>query len=87
MMWQIGVDVLSPYRGKGIAAAIVNVLTLEILNRGYIPYYGAAGSNMASQHVAVRAGYVPTWVHCRKTKLDYRGMSGKLELIQQTLRL
>jgi GNAT superfamily N-acetyltransferase len=87
MMWLIGVDVLPPYRGKGIATAIVNMLTLEILNRGYIPYYGADGRNIASQHVAIKTGYVPAWVHSRKTMLDYKGMLGKIKLFQQILRL
>jgi hypothetical protein len=86
MMRMIGVDVLPPYRRKGIAAAIVNMLTLEILNRGYIPYYGAEGDNLASLHVAVSAGYIPAWIHCRRTKLDYIGMSGKLKLIHQILK-
>lgn len=69
-MWQIGVDVLLPYRGKGLAAALVNMLTLEILSRGYIPYYGTDSTNVVSTHVAVRAGYMPAWVHCYKTRLD-----------------
>jgi hypothetical protein len=69
-MWQIGVDVLYPYRGNGLAAALVNRLTLEILVRGYIPYYGTDGSNVLSMHVAVRAGYIPAWVHRYKTRLD-----------------
>lgn len=69
-MWQIGVDVLPSYRGRGLAAALVNMLTLEVLNRGYIPYYGTSGSNVVSQHVAVRAGYVPVWAHCYRTRLD-----------------
>jgi GNAT superfamily N-acetyltransferase len=85
MLWQIGVDVMTPFRGKGVAAAIVNMLTLEILSRGYIPYYGAAFNNIASQHVAVKAGYVPAWVHSRKTILDYKGLFGKIELIHRTL--
>ncbi|MFC5452366.1 GNAT family N-acetyltransferase [Paenibacillus aestuarii] len=69
-MWQIGVDVLPPYRGKGLAVSLVNMLTLEILRRGYIPYYGTDGSNVVSQQVAVRAGYIPAWAHCYKTRLD-----------------
>ncbi len=69
-MWSIGVDILYPYRGKGLAAALVNMLTLEILSRGYIPYYFTSDSNVLSMHVAVRAGYIPVWVHCYKTRLD-----------------
>lgn len=69
-MWQIGVDVLLPYRGKGLAAELVNMLTLEILNRGYIPYYATDGSNVMSKRVATRAGYIPAWVHTYKTRFD-----------------
>jgi predicted GNAT family acetyltransferase len=57
-------------RGKGLAAALVNMLTLEILSRGYVPYYFTSDSNVLSMHVAVRAGYIPAWVHCYKTRLD-----------------
>jgi len=69
-MWQIGVDVLLKYRGNGLAAVLVNMLTLEILNRGYIPYYSTDCSNVISQHVAVRAGYIPVWSHCFRTRID-----------------
>jgi hypothetical protein len=69
-MWSIDVDVLNPFRGKGLAAPMVNMLTLEILRRGHIPYYFAATSNVLSTHVAVRAGYIPAWVHCYKTRLN-----------------
>ena len=69
-MWSIDVDVLHPFRGKGLAAPMVNMLTLEILNRGYVPYYFAAVSNVLSTHVAVRAGFIPAWVHSWKTRLN-----------------
>ena len=69
-MWQIGVDVLLPYRGKGLASALVSMLTLEILSRGYIPYYFTSDSHVVSMHTAVRAGYIPAWVDCYKTRLD-----------------
>jgi len=46
-MWQVGMDVLPEYRNRGLAAYLVNRLTLEILNRGYIPYYGTSHSNIA----------------------------------------
>lgn len=70
-MWSIDVDVLYSFRGKGLAAPMVNKMTLEVLNRGFIPYYFAANSNVLSTHVAIRAGYIPAWVHCYKTRLDY----------------
>jgi len=68
-MWSIDIDVLPLFRGKGLAAPMVNMLTFEILNRGYVPYYLTAASNVLSTHVAVRAGYIPAWVHCYKTRL------------------
>jgi predicted GNAT family acetyltransferase len=70
MMWQIGMDVLPGYRNKGLAAYLVNWLTLEVINRGYIPYYGTAASNIASQRVAHRAGYCPAWVCSYKGRFD-----------------
>lgn len=70
MMWQVGMDVLPEYRNYGLAAYLVNRLTLEILNRGYVPYYGTASSNIASQRVAHRAGYCPAWVCAYKGKFD-----------------
>lgn len=70
MMWQVGMDVLPEYRNHGLAAYLVNWLTLEILERGYVPYYGTASSNIASQRVAHRAGYFPVWVCAYKGKFD-----------------
>ena len=68
-MWQIGVDVLSEYRGTGIAVKLVNMLTVETLNRGVVPYYTTDCSNVNSQKVAIKSGYVPAWSHCFKTRL------------------
>jgi GNAT superfamily N-acetyltransferase len=61
MLWQIGIDVLSEYRNLGIAAALTSRLAIEILERGKIPYYGTASSNIASQRTAHRAGLMPAW--------------------------
>lgn len=69
-MWQIGVDVLPEYRGMGIAVKLVQMLTKETLNRGVVPYYTTDCSNIASQRVAVKAGYVPAWAHCFKKRLE-----------------
>ncbi len=65
-MWQIGVDVLPPYRGYGLAAFLVNSLASEVLERGYIPYYGTTSSNIPSQRVAHRAGFSPAWMCIRQ---------------------
>jgi len=69
MLWQIGIDVLPDYRRLGLAAVLVNRLSIEILNRGKIPYYGTAFTNIASQRVALRAGYTPAWMCTYKASL------------------
>lgn len=61
-MWQVGVDVLPAYRRGGIAAALVRCLTQEILQRGKVPFYCAAWSNLRSVRTALRSGYRPAWV-------------------------
>jgi len=70
MMWQVGMDVLPECRNVGLAAYLANSLTLEILNRGYVPYYGTSSVNIASQRVAHRAGYYPAWVCAYKGRFD-----------------
>ena len=69
-MWQIGMDVLPKYRHNGLAAYLVNWLTLEVMKRQMVPYYGTAPSNIASQRVAHRAGYCPSWICAYKGKFD-----------------
>ncbi len=61
-MWQIGVDVLPEARRKGVASAMTSRLALEILERGKVPFYCAAWSNIPSVRNAMRAGFRPAWV-------------------------
>jgi hypothetical protein len=58
---EVGIDVNSTYRGKGLATVLVRNLSIEILNRGKIPFYCASVTNIASQAVAIRSGYMPLW--------------------------
>lgn len=69
-MYQINVDVLWEYRGNKLATILVNTLTIEVLNRGYIPYYSTDCSNIISQRIAIQAGYLPAWSHCFRTRLN-----------------
>ena len=61
-MWQIGIDVLPEYRGRGIAKTLVTLLRDEAFRRGAIPYYGTSLSNIQSQRIALASGFVPAWV-------------------------
>lgn len=61
-MWQIGIDVLPEYRRKGIASALTGRLALEILERGKVPFYCCAWSNLKSAGNAIKCGFRPAWV-------------------------
>lgn len=61
-MWQIGVDVLPEYRKQGIASALTSRLAIEIINRGKVPFYCCAWSNIKSARNAIRSGFKPAWV-------------------------
>lgn len=60
-LWQIGIDTLPDARGKGVGTALVALLKNEVLARGKLPYYGTALSHIASQRVALKAGFLPAW--------------------------
>lgn len=61
-MWQIGIDVLPEYRGRGVASALTSRLALEILEREKLPFYCAAWCNVKSVRNAIRSGFRPAWV-------------------------
>ena len=61
-MWQIGIDVLPEYRGRGVASVLTNQLARAVFMRGKIPFYAAAWSNVRSMRNAIRSGFGPAWV-------------------------
>lgn len=69
-MWEVGVDVKKEHRNGGLATKMVMKLTMEILKRGIIPFYSASVTNIASQMVAARSGYIPCWVDTYGTVFD-----------------
>jgi GNAT superfamily N-acetyltransferase len=69
-MWAIGIDVLPEHRSNGLAAYLVNALAGEILNRGIVPCYGTTSSNIASQKVAHRAGFMPAWMCDHRVRFE-----------------
>ena len=60
-LWQIGVNVLTAYRGRGIASGLTACLKDEVLRRGAVPFYGTAQSHIVSLNTARRAGFRPAW--------------------------
>lgn len=69
-MWGIGIDVLPEYRNNGLAPYLVNALTIEILRRDVVPVYATSSSNIASQKVAHRAGFMPVWMCDHKVRFE-----------------
>lgn len=69
-MWQIGVNVEASARGAGLATKLVALLKNEILRRGLLPYYGTSFSHLASQRVALGAGFHPVWVELAVSKCE-----------------
>lgn len=61
MMWQIGINVMPEAEGVGIGTMLVSLIKNEILDRGKLPFYGTAMSHIASQRVALSAGFTPAW--------------------------
>ena len=61
-MWQVGIDVLPTFRGRGYARALVDTLTREIMRLGKVPFYCTAWSNIASKRTAISCGYRDAWV-------------------------
>lgn len=70
-MWQIGVDVLPEYRRMGVASAITNRLAREIIERGRVPFYCAAWSNVKSVRNALKCGFSPAWVELTAKPVKY----------------
>ena len=78
-MWQIGVNVDPASRGEGVATLLVTLLKNEILKKGVLPFYGTSLSHIASQRVALAAGFLPAWAELvtRKTESG-SGLAGSL---------
>lgn len=79
-MWQIGVDVLPEYRRRGIASALSARLALKILERGKVPFYCSAWSNLRSVRNAIKSGFLPAWVEMTVKPIEIvDGMNVDLE--------
>lgn len=68
--WQIGINVNKKFEGRHIASGLVSILKHDILEKGIVPYYGTSFLNLASQHVAIKAGFEAAWVELITEKQD-----------------
>lgn len=80
-MWQIGIDVLPSYRRQGIASALTNRIARETFDRGKVPFYCAAWSNVKSVRNALRSGFKPAWA-----ELAARPVSFVEEMLKEGMR-
>lgn len=67
---EVGVDVLPEHRNSRLGSYLVNQLTNELLARDILPFYSASVTNLGSQMVASRCGYIPAWVDTFGNTLD-----------------
>lgn len=58
------------YRKGGLGTELVSNLTVDIIEQGIIPFYSASVTNIGSQMVANRSGYIPYWIDTYGNILD-----------------
>lgn len=69
ILYQIGINVMPGYNGKGIGTNLVALLKQELLRRGKVPFYGTADSHIPSKNVAINAGFFPAWAEVHSKRL------------------
>lgn len=83
-VWEIGIDVYEKHRYAGLGTYLVSKLTGELLRSNIIPFYSASITNISSQRVAHKCGYMPLWIDTYGTILDgssvYGDIVGELSL-------
>ena len=68
--WQLGINVNKKFEGRHIASGLVSMLKADIMQKGIVPYYGTSFSNLASQHVAAKAGFEVAWVELITERME-----------------
>lgn len=69
-LWEVGVDVKPEYRKSGLGTKLVSNLTVDIIKQGIVPFYSVSVTNLGSQMVANRSGYIPCWIDSYGNILD-----------------
>jgi GNAT superfamily N-acetyltransferase len=58
--WDVSIETLPAYRGRGLAARAARAMTRLMWRRGKAPVWGAMAENAASRALAGRLGFVET---------------------------
>ncbi|HWO87781.1 MAG TPA: GNAT family N-acetyltransferase [Gemmatimonadales bacterium] len=58
-LWDVSIDTLEPYRGRGFAVRAVREMIAQLARRGKSPVWGAADDNEPSRRLAAKLGFVP----------------------------
>ena len=61
-LFEIGVDVLPPYRKQGIATRLCVTLKNHLLKNNILPVWRASVTNLHSQQVAQNSGFSPLYI-------------------------
>lgn len=59
--YQIGINVLPGYEGKGLGVHLVTLLKQRLLAEGKLPFYGTNESHSISRTIAIRSGFMPAF--------------------------
>ncbi|MPZ98080.1 MAG: GNAT family N-acetyltransferase [Dehalococcoidia bacterium] len=65
---EIGVDVASGFRGRGVGAAVVSAVARALLDAGVVPHYATRPENLNSMRTAGRAGFYPAFMTFNTTR-------------------
>lgn len=61
-IWEIRIDVDEKYRNNGLGTYLVKILTKKVLDKGIVPIWCAASTNISSQITANKSNYIPLYV-------------------------
>jgi GNAT superfamily N-acetyltransferase len=59
-LWDVSIETLEPYRGRGLGASAARTLMRHMRRTGRAPVWGALETNGASRALAARLGFVET---------------------------
>lgn len=67
---QIGIDIKNEYRGEGLATKLVTSLKQQIIDDGFLPFYGTSESHALSRSVGVKSGFLPAFAEVFVGRID-----------------